>query len=368
MTSIAELTNVDLDQVEGAISDGAALPAEWYRDERIFELERERIFGRTWQYAGRADLAAAPGDFFKCTVAGVPIVILRDEEGTLRGYVNVCRHRACEVVQEDSGSARFLRCPYHAWTYGLDGTLKAAPKMRQQDGFDASAISLETVRVGQIGPFLFVNPDPAGPELIDYMGILPSLWERAGLDLSALQFRRSAFYDVAANWKVLVENFVECYHCAVVHDELSAALDLKQFRVECEGNVIHEVAPTDRGYAGYDASADVVDGTYDYLFPSFIGNVFPGRGNGFARNLIPVGPERTRVTYDLYCVPETSAEEEEESFRFADQVFREDMPLVESVQRGLSSGRSDRCHLFLTDELGPQYFQRLVLSALQDDR
>ncbi|HMJ94916.1 MAG TPA: aromatic ring-hydroxylating dioxygenase subunit alpha [Thermoleophilaceae bacterium] len=368
MTSIADLTNVDIDRVEEAIADGAALPPEWYQDEAIFEFERERIFKRSWQYAGRADLVAQPGDFFRLTVAGVPLVIVRDEEGELRGFVNVCRHRACEVVQDDSGSARFLRCPYHAWTYGLDGQLKAAPKQRHQENFDPGAISLAPIGVGQLGPLLFVNPDSTGPELSDYLGILPALWERAGLDASGLEFRRRVSYDVAANWKVLVENFVECYHCAVVHEELSAALDLKRFRVECEGNVIHEVAPTDRRYAGYDDSADVVDGTYDYLFPSFISNIFPGRGNAFARNLIPIDPQRTRVTYDLYCVPDASPAEEEEAFRFADRVFREDMPLVESVQRGLNSGRSDRCHLFLTDELGPQYFQQLVWSALADDR
>ena len=133
-----------------ALAAGATLPADWYADPAIQRLEGERIFARTWQYAGRADRVVKPGDFFTCFAGQIPIVVVRDTEGVLRGFVNVCRHRG-HLIAEGEGNRKALQCPYHAWTYDLDGSLRRAPRSEREPGFDPSGFSLLPVSVGTWG-------------------------------------------------------------------------------------------------------------------------------------------------------------------------------------------------------------------------
>ncbi|MBW3592715.1 MAG: Rieske (2Fe-2S) protein, partial [Actinobacteria bacterium] len=143
-----------------ALVDGYTLPASWYSDPDVLRREQERIFRRSWQYAGRAEELADPGDYVTCRAGDVPVVVVRDEGGELRAYVNVCRHRGHEVAS-GAGNRRTLQCPYHAWTYGLDGALLAAPRTAREPGLEKSELSLLPTSVETWGPFLFVHPDPA---------------------------------------------------------------------------------------------------------------------------------------------------------------------------------------------------------------
>ena len=147
--------------IENPIEEGWTLPAGWYADEAVWALERERIFGRTWQYAGRTEQVREPRSFFVSQAGPVPVVVVRDREGTLRGFVNVCRHRGHPVVSGE-GCRETLQCPYHAWTYDLDGSLRRAPRAEREPGFDPTALSLRPVAVDTWGPFVFVNPDRGG--------------------------------------------------------------------------------------------------------------------------------------------------------------------------------------------------------------
>ena len=192
------------------IADGRTIPFDWYSDPAVLRLERERIFRRTWQYAGRADQVAEPGAFFTCDLGGVPVVVVRDEDGTLRAFLNVCRHRG-SLVCEGEGRRASLQCPYHAWTYGLDGSLRAAPRSDLVPGFDRDELGLLPAAVDAWGPFVFVNPDPDAAPLAETLGELPSLVASAGLDVDALRFHhRAAGPEYEANWKVCAENFLEC--------------------------------------------------------------------------------------------------------------------------------------------------------------
>jgi choline monooxygenase len=206
-------------------ADGRTLPFDWYSDPAVLRLERDSIFRRTWQYAGRADQVAEPGAFFTCDLGGVPIVVVRGKDGSLRAFLNVCRHRG-SLVCEGEGKRETLQCPYHAWTYGLDGSLRAAPRSEREPGFDKTELGLMPVSVDAWGPFVFVNPDAEAAPLTDTLGELPELVAASGLDVESLRFLKRSSGEYEANWKVCSENFLECYHCQVAHPRFSKVVDV----------------------------------------------------------------------------------------------------------------------------------------------
>src|ERR671910_681300 len=175
------------------LADGRTIPFDWYSDPAVLRLERERIFRRTWQYAGRTEQAGETGAFFTCDLGGIPVVVVRDEQGCLRAFLNVCRHRG-SLVCEGEGRRASLQCPYHAWTYGLDGTLRGAPRSELVEGFDKESLGLVAA---------------------------------SGLELESLRFlHRASGPEYEANWKVCAENFLECYHCPVAHPGFSKVVDV----------------------------------------------------------------------------------------------------------------------------------------------
>src|SRR5262245_1652163 len=195
-------------------------PWAWYTSPEVLRLEQERIFRFAWHYAGPLAWVAESGDRFACRGGDVPLAVVRGAEGELRAFVNVCRHRGSELVA-GRGRGKTLQCPYHAWTYDLDGSLRAAPRAEREQAFDRSELGLRPAQVGVWGPFVFVNADLEAPPLTETLGRLPDL-----VDTSGLVFRERVEYELAANWKIAVENFLECYHCPVAHQGFSALVDV----------------------------------------------------------------------------------------------------------------------------------------------
>jgi phenylpropionate dioxygenase-like ring-hydroxylating dioxygenase large terminal subunit len=226
------------------------LPYRWYTDGEVLARERERLFAHSWQYAGHTGQLAEPGSFFTFRNAHIPLVVVRDREGVLRAFVNVCRHRGAEVVS-GAGRCTTLQCHYHAWTYGLDGSLRAAPRSDGAPEFDRDALGLRPAQVDTWGPFLFVNADAHAPPLADTLGDLPRIVRERGLDVDALAFHERVDYSLDANWKVAVENYLECYHCAVAHPSFSDVIDVRPDRYLLESH------PT---FASHFASARNGDG------------------------------------------------------------------------------------------------------------
>src|SRR5687768_16714303 len=240
------------------VTDGRTLPFDWYSDPPVLRLERERIFRRSWQYAGRADQVTGPGSFFTCEAGDVPVVVVRDREGRLRAFVNVCRHRG-SLVCEGEGKRETLQCPYHAWTYDLDGSLRAAPRSEREPGFDKESLGLVPVLVDTWGPLVFVNPDPDAAPLAETLGELPQLVASAGIDLDALEHRLHVEYSLEANWKIAAENFLECYHCQVAHPSLAKLLDVSAdaYRLETSSLFSSQYGPLRaNGSRPYDARGE----------------------------------------------------------------------------------------------------------------
>ncbi len=217
-----------------ALERGDTLPARWYVDADVFRAEKERIFHRTWQYVGHTAQVANIGDFFTTRLGDLPVVIVRDTGGALRAFANVCRHRGSEVVLECTGNRKTLQCHYHGWTYNLDGTLRAAPRENEQRAFAKETLSLAPFAVETWGPLIFVNPSPAAGPLRDVIGDLPAIFERAGIDLAQMRMQRQDTYELASNWKVVVENFNECYHCPIAHPKFSSVIDTDSYRVDTD--------------------------------------------------------------------------------------------------------------------------------------
>jgi phenylpropionate dioxygenase-like ring-hydroxylating dioxygenase large terminal subunit len=354
-----------------ALEQGWTLPAEWYSDPQIHRVERERIFTSTWQYAGPTAWTAEPGDFFASFAGHVPVLVVRDEDGALRALVNVCRHRG-HIVAQGRGRRQTLQCPYHAWTYGLDGRLRNAPRSEREPGFDRDAFGLLPAAVDTWGPLVFVNPDPDAAPLADTLRGLPDVVSGGGLDLDTLHFRDRQEFEIPANWKVVVENFLECYHCPVAHPSFSDLIDVDPdaYRLESNGLYSSQVAPVrdaaiDRvDEAAYDARGEVSESQFHYLWPTFTLNVLPGPANMSALLFLPDGPAKTRSIIDYFFIPGVDETVVQEMVAFGNVVGREDSDLVASVQRGLNSGMVPQGRLLLSSEHLIQHFQRLVYDAL----
>lgn len=356
-----------------SLGRGATLPADWYADPAIHRLEQERIFTRSWQYAGRLDLVSEPGDFFTCSAGRVPVAVVRGAEGELRAFVNVCRHRG-HVVLDGAGRRKTLQCPYHAWTYDLDGSLRNAPRSEREPAFDPASFSLLPVSVESWGPLVFVNPDPDAGPLADALGDLPGLVAESGLDLRRLRYRERVDWEIDANWKISIENYLECYHCPVAHPGFSKVIDVDPdaYLLRADGLVSsqygtpRESALGDGSAAPYNASGDVKRAQYHLLWPNFTLNIEAGPGNMSADLTLPTAPDRSLGFTEYFFYEDVPDETARAIMAFANQVGLEDSALVESVQRGLSSGMVPQGRLLLSSEHLIQHFQRLVAEALLD--
>jgi phenylpropionate dioxygenase-like ring-hydroxylating dioxygenase large terminal subunit len=349
--------------------EGATLPASWYSDPQILRLEEERIFSRSWQYAGPLDRVSDPGSFLTCRAGAAPIVVVRDREGELRAFINVCRHRGHEIAK-GWGHRETLQCPYHAWTYDLDGSLRAAPRSEREPFFDPSELGLRPALVDTWGPLVLVNPDLDARPLGSILGELPREAAARGLDPTHFDYRgRSREQFIDANWKIVVENFLECYHCPVAHKSFSKLID-----VDPDAYTLKTAAWTSSQYGTvrqggdlpYDPTGEIRVSQFHFVWPNWTLNVLPGRPHVRVLVFQPLGPERTASFVDGFWAPDTPDSIIQEITDFGAEVGKEDRELVESAHRGLRSGMIDHGRLLLNSEKLIQHFQLLVHDALSD--
>jgi len=342
------------------------LPWSWYSDPAVLRLEQEAIFGRSWQYAARAKQVAEPGSYVSTRAGHLPVVVVRDRDGALRAFVNVCRHRG-SIVCDGAGRRETLQCPYHAWTYALDGSLLAAPRSVREPGFDAAELSLLPVRADSWGPFVFVNPDLDAAPLVDHVGELPALLASDGLDVDALVFHTRAETEYDANWKVCTENYLECYHCSVAHPSFSKAIDVapETYTLETRPSLLSQFGPPRNGGGGvYDASGEIARGQFHFLFPNTTINVMPGRPNLSIGPIVPLDAGRTYRYLDYFFAPGTDAAWIDDYTALDNQVGAEDRMLVERVHAGMRAGVVDHGALLPVSERLIAEFQSLVTAAL----
>ncbi|HEY6960826.1 MAG TPA: aromatic ring-hydroxylating dioxygenase subunit alpha [Gaiellaceae bacterium] len=334
------------------------LPFRWYADEELLRRERAAIFASSWQYAGRSELVAAPGSYLATDAGGIPILVTRDADGALRAFVNVCRHRGA-VLTDGCGTRRTIQCRYHAWTYGLDGSLRSAPRSDREPGFDSSEWSLLPASVGVWGPFLFVNPSADAPTLEEELGELPAILAQV-VDVNELLFHSRVAFGANANWKIVVENFLECYHCPTAHPAFADDVDVHPDRYRLDARATFAAQYATQRTSG-------LQGQFHLLYPNTGINVFPGPGNLSIGPILPAAPSRTERYLDYFFAPGVDDAWRDDFFAYDDQIGKEDTQLVESVHRGMASGMLDHGRLLADAEPLVAAFQSWVAARLQVD-
>ncbi len=345
------------------------IPWGWYSDPAVLRLEQERVFRSTWHYAGHTGEVGEAGSFVTTRAAHVPVVLVRDRDEVLRGFVNVCRHRG-HLLCDGAGRRETLQCPYHAWTYDLDGSLRNAPRADTEPGFDRDALGLRPVLVETWGPFVFVNTDLEAAPLADQLGDLPRLVAEGGVDVDALVFHERVEAEYAANWKVCVENYLECYHCAVAHPSFSKTIDVapEAYVLEEHPTFLSQYgAPRNGGGGPYGTVGEVTRGQFHLLFPHTAINVMPGPGNFSIGPIVPLAAERTYRFLDYFFAPGLDEGWVADYLELDAQVGAEDRVLVERVQLGMRSGLIAEGALMPRSERLIAQFQRRLVATLGSD-
>jgi phenylpropionate dioxygenase-like ring-hydroxylating dioxygenase large terminal subunit len=338
------------------------LPYGWYTDPEILRREQERIFRPAWQYAGHTGQLQQPG-YFATSAGRVPVVVTRDRDDEIRAFLNVCRHRGF-VVADGASSRETLQCPYHAWTYGLDGCLRAAPRSEEEAEFPQDELGLVPVAVDTWGPFVFVNAGPDPEPLETALGSLPAQVAELGLDVGSLVHHSRWEAEIEANWKVVCENFLECYHCQVAHPAFSELIDVspEAYLLSSEGRLSTQRGPLRTA----NPTDELPRAQFHFLWPNLGINIFPGRPNISIGPIAPRTPERTYRFLDYFFGPDVEQAWIDDLLAFDDQVGREDRTLVEGVQRGIASGVLERGVLMSRSEQLIGHFQTLTAAALAD--
>lgn len=357
----------------------ATLPARWYYDPVVLAVEREEIFYKTWQFVGLAQHLEEPGSFMRARIQDQELLLTRDQGMKVRAFYNICSHRGALLTSEETGCAKRFTCPYHGWTYAADGQLKVAANSENVRQFDKADFGLIEVCVDILAGMLFVNLDPNAAPLSqvaqgleeDIFGAIPMF--------DKLRLWRRDPATVEANWKIVVENFLECYHCTFAHPKLmgqpgslcSNSFDTLE-RPFWSRHIMRSGAERSENIA-YDFAKDsqIKDGWIWMLWPNTLLMAWPADSNFFVFHVIPDSAERTFETFDLLCLNGEPGEIERAMFDYhCDVVNGEDIFVVEGVQkaihaRGFKEGRYmvDTEDSFRSEH-GVHHFAKLVWNSL----
>jgi phenylpropionate dioxygenase-like ring-hydroxylating dioxygenase large terminal subunit len=364
MSSVKDILAIYND--EAPLAEASTIPAPWYVDPRIADLEAKTVFSNTWQMVGRLERVEKPGQFITTTIAGEPIVVVRGNDHILRAMYNVCRHHAAAVVTEACGQASILHCPYHGWNYGLDGSLKGMPEFDGVQDFDRQKNGLLPARAEAWENFAFVNLDLEAPSLRNFLGGLVK--RVAPLGVSKLHYFDTRVYDIACNWKVFVDNYLDGgYHVPHLHKGLNSVLDYKEYTIENEDRYCLQSSPmvaSDEDKAtGATRKGDRA--WYFWQYPNLMINCYEGYMD--TNLVLPVDVDHCRVIFDFYFadVSEARREYNEESVAVGARVQEEDLGICEAVQRGLKSRAYGAGRLSVIRAAGKHLFHRLLAADLK---
>ncbi len=354
------------------------LPARYYTDAAVIEREKEAIFYRNWAFIGHQSQFTEPGDYVCDVVIDQPILVIRGKDGELRGFYNVCQHRAHLLLKEGAGNRKVITCPYHAWSYHADGRLRSARNCETVPGFDKAEFSLVPIRVETFAGFVFVNLDDDAPSLAsqapelaeDLARYVPRLDELVVTDVSE-------FAGPRADWKVVVDNYLECYHCAPAHEAFADMIDIDAYRVDTwriHSRQLGPVTKPENAAYDFDAGDPIQHSAFWYLWPTTTFNLLPGK---LALTLVTFLPGETPGTTGGKVVtlglPGDDQKTSARSDYLVNVLMPEDQALCESVQRGLHS-RGYQQGKFIVDkdysgigEHAVHHFHRLVQQALDGD-
>ncbi len=315
------------------------LNANAYTDQHWYDIDRTSIIRRTWQWVCHAEKLRGSRSYVTTSIDNQPVLIVRDKNGELRAFYNVCKHRAMQLLEGEGKSSKIM-CPYHAWTYGLDGQLIRAPESDNLEDFTTRDICLDQIQVEEFCGFVYVNLDPDAETLASVSGDLANEINHWAPDVNQLTFAHRLNYDIKSNWKNVVDNFLECYHCPVAHKDFCTLVDMDTYKVTTHGIYSSHMAEAGKtGNSAYSVeNATVKDHAVWWLWPNTCIMRYPGRGNMIIMQVIPAGPDRTLETYDFFLETADPNEQELDAIKYLNDVLQaEDIWLVENVQKGMNT-------------------------------
>ncbi len=350
------------------------LPARFYTDPAVFEREKEAIFYRTWHYVGHVAHFETPGDYVTLRIADQGIFVIRGKDGELRGFYNVCQHRAHELLQGAGNVKAVITCPYHAWAYDTAGALRTARNCEELPNFDKADFTLPQVRVEVFCGFVFVNLDEHAPALAEQAGDLADDIMSRFPDLEAMRPIETMDFggpSMKAGWKVVVENYVECYHCGPAHPDFADITDLACYQMDTFGIWSRQLGPKakpENSAYSFAPDAPLQSSAFWYLWPTTTFNTMPGKTEMIVLAVRPETPETTTFAGHVYSL---DGELDRARYEYlCDVLGPEDAGLCESVQRGLKSRGYDQGR-FAVDaarsgisEHAVHHFHKLVQQAL----
>jgi choline monooxygenase len=361
------LTPVDAEALIAGIDRGVSLPTEWYTDPDLFAAELEGLHRRAWHYVAHVGMLPAAGAVLPLELARVPIVLVRDQGGDVRGFVNICRHRGHLVVLE-AGQQPRLACQYHGWTYDLDGALSGAPRSRGDELFDPADYGLVPIQVRIWGPTIWANLDLGAPAFDEWIEGMPERLAENGLAIDDCEYGFDHVWDIDANWKVFQDNTIECYHCPSSHPELSKALEMRPSLQEMfDGGpywLWHRI-PFREGltegltYRAREGQRAVY--YYHWVFPT---TYLQYAGKGFDIGSVKViAPDRIRFHHTCF-MPKGTPEEDLEKGRQVlpgDATILQDVDICQRVQAGHASGVAPPGRMLSEPEWLVRRMNRLVV-------
>jgi choline monooxygenase len=349
------------------LAEALTPPSSWYLDPRVRELERRSVFAHAWQMVGRADQVREPGQYLTGELAGDPILVVRGADDVVRGFFNVCRHHAAAVMTKTEGRTETLRCPYHGWTYNLDGALIMTPEFAGVRSFDRSANGLIPVQIALWEGLVFLNLSLEGPSLENSLGF-DLIQQIRQLRLENLHWAERRIYTLNCNWKVFVDNYLDGgYHVPHLHRGLNSVLDPGKYAIETGERFCLQSSPisTEKAEAQTAAVRRGNRALYYWIYPNFMINWYEGvMDTNFVR---PLGVDRTEVIFDFYFadISEPVRERNLASMAVSERIQAEDVAICESVQRGLASRAYNAGRLSVRREAGEHLFHRLLYADLK---
>ena len=353
---------------QASIDMASMPPASWYVEPAFYRLEVVRVFGRAWHPVARVGQVAEKGTYVAGSLPRLAWLVLRDHEGELRAFHNVCRHKAAELLSGEGILGEEIVCPYHAWSYRPDGCLRRATNAGAMANFDRSTTGLKPLRVAVWGHYVFVCADDSVPALRDQVAEMDTLLEASGW--RGLRWVRRRTYAIACNWKVFVDNYLDGgYHIAHMHPSLDAQLDMSGYETRLQNRSVVQVCSVTRDRAEQTvlSPADRIgDGAvYGWLHPLFMFNRY---GPVLDTHIvIPHGPDHTEVIFDFFFDPDVDDDFIEASIAQSHVTQEEDIRISESVQRGLRSGAYTPGRYSPRWEKGEHFFHRLLASEYLGD-
>ena len=350
-----------------SLTTASTPPSSWYTDSSVFELEQPTVFSHTWQLIGRFEQVRDPGQYISCAIAGEPILVVRGNDAILRGFFNVCRHHAAAVITQSEGTTQSLRCPYHGWTYNLEGVLILTPEFGGVNDFARSANGLLTVETDVWKNWVFVKLARGNPSLQSFLG--EDLVEHFGrMNLEQLKWFERRSYTLNCNWKVFVDNYLDGgYHVPHLHRSLNSVLDYSNYTIETGKRFCLQSSPLVSNQSEGDVNAlrRGERALYYWIYPNLMINIY---ASVMDTNLvIPRGVDLTEVIFDYYFADISPGAKEKNlaSIRLSEQIQAEDVGICESVQRGLASRSYSAGRLSVRREAGEHLFHKLLYADLK---